>query len=607
MQGAIINGYQLKQLLGRGGMAEVWYAENGIGKPAAVKILNENLSHNQQIVERFHNEALVMVKLDHPNIRQVYDYGYLDNRHCIIMEYLEGNDLEALMKHGRRFTDEELKIWWNQIADALNYTHSMGVVHRDIKPSNLFLDNKGNIKLLDFGIAKLKESMSMTRTGAMMGTLMYMSPEQVMDSKNIDYHTDIYSLAVTFVHLLSGKAPYDSDTSGDYAVRKGIVEQELDLSNVPAEWRGFLRPYLSKEPSQRPPLRSFEMVKDNPAPQPIVDQRTTVNKAYSGESSGTPMAAGTNQPSSSTPDAAPEHKSQAGLWIGLGIGGAVLLLLLVLLLRPKSEPYVPPVQPSQPTVQTQPSTPTTTTTNQTTAAANTAKAEVPQGAAHGVFSVGNSKKVYFAKGNLQYQASTGTWRFADNQWEIMGSSNASVSTTYSGWIDLFCWGTGNNPTNYSENKSDYSGFYDWGTYGMGNGWRTPSSDEWNYLFNNRAYAGEKYGKAIVAGVAGVVVLPDDWTMPSGLYFKSNSPYYSANSYDVSSWRKMEEAGAIFLPTAGRRDGRTLNKQGTDGDYWSSTKHSDGRAYNVDFDNGSLTPKDNSPNTHAFAVRLVKDR
>ena len=172
MQGAIINGYQLKQLLGRGGMAEVWYAENEIGKPAAVKILNENLTNNPQIVERFHNEALVMVKLDHPNIRQVYSYGYLGNRHCIVMEYLEGNDLEALMQSGRRFTDEELQLWWNQIADTLNYTHSMEVVHRDIKPSNLFLDKRGNIKLLDFGIAKLKESMSMTRTGAMMGTLM---------------------------------------------------------------------------------------------------------------------------------------------------------------------------------------------------------------------------------------------------------------------------------------------------------------------------------------------------------------------------------------------------------------------------------------------------
>ena len=248
MQGAIINGYQLKQLLGRGGMAEVWYAENEIGKPAAVKILNENLTNNPQIVERFHNEALVMVKLDHPNIRQVYSYGYLGNRHCIVMEYLEGNDLEALMQSGRRFTDEELQLWWNQIADTLNYTHSMGVVHRDIKPSNLFLDKRGNIKLLDFGIAKLKESMSMTRTGAMMGTLMYMSPEQVMDSKNIDYRTDIYSLAVTFVHLLSGKAPYDSDTSGDYMVRKGIVEQDFDLSEIPVQWRGFLRPYLAKDP-----------------------------------------------------------------------------------------------------------------------------------------------------------------------------------------------------------------------------------------------------------------------------------------------------------------------------------------------------------------------
>lgn len=164
MQGQIINGFELKRPLGQGGMAEVWYAENEIGKPAAVKILNESLSHNQQIVERFHNEALVMVKLDHPNIRQVYGYGYLGNRHCIVMEYLEGDDLEELMKSGRRFTDEELRRWWDQTVDALNYTHGMDIVHRDIKPSNLFLDKRGNIKLLDFGIAKVRETMSMTRT-----------------------------------------------------------------------------------------------------------------------------------------------------------------------------------------------------------------------------------------------------------------------------------------------------------------------------------------------------------------------------------------------------------------------------------------------------------
>ena len=175
----------------------MWYAENEIGKPAAVKILNENLSRKTQIVERFHNEALVMVKLNHPNIRQVYGYGYLGDRHCIIMEYLNGDDLEAMLKAGRRFTDEEVCRWWNQTVDALNYTHAMGIVHRDIKPSNIFLDNMGNIKLLDFGIAKVKESMSMTRTGMMMGTLMYMSPEQVKDPKRVDAKSDICNCTFT--------------------------------------------------------------------------------------------------------------------------------------------------------------------------------------------------------------------------------------------------------------------------------------------------------------------------------------------------------------------------------------------------------------------------
>ena len=284
MQGKTINGFVLKQFLGAGGMAEVWYAENGIGKPAAVKILNENLSHNEQVVERFHNEALVMVKLNHPNIRQVYDYGYLDHRHCIIMEYLEGDDLEALMKAGRRFTDEELCRWWNQTVDALNYTHAMGIVHRDIKPSNLFLDNKGNIKLLDFGIAKLRESISMTRTGTMMGTLLYMSPEQVQDSKYLDYHSDIYSLAVTFVHLLTGKAPYDITTTNDYAIRKGIVEEPFNLSAIPAEWRGFLQPYLEKDPNKRPALRHFEadkgvsFSKKEESTSEVHDEKVTINQ-----------------------------------------------------------------------------------------------------------------------------------------------------------------------------------------------------------------------------------------------------------------------------------------------------------------------------------------
>ena len=311
MQGQIINGFELKKLLGKGGMAEVWYAENEIGKPAAIKILNENLSHNQQIVERFHNEALVMVKLNHPNIRQVYGYGYLGERHCIIMEYLEGEDLEALMKEGRRFTDEELQRWWNQTVDALNYTHAMGIVHRDIKPSNIFLDEMGNIKLLDFGIAKMMENASLTQTGMVMGTPMYMSPEQVNDIKHVDYHTDLYSLAVSFVHMLTSKKPYDDTNCSVFEIQMSIVTKPLDLSEVPEAWRDFLTPYLAKAAAQRPQLKHFESVPVVEEPTPIVEKNEPTVVEQVKPSTMAKTEESTLVKEVSKPDAEPEAKPEA--------------------------------------------------------------------------------------------------------------------------------------------------------------------------------------------------------------------------------------------------------------------------------------------------------
>ena len=344
MQGEIINGFELKRLLGEGGMAEVWYAENEIGKPAAIKILNENLTRNAQIVERFHNEAIVMVKLKHPNIRQVYGYGYLGNRHCIIMEYLEGDDLSDMMKAGRRFTDAELRQWWNQIVNALDYTHKQGIVHRDIKPSNLFLDEDGTIKLLDFGIAKMMENSSLTQTGSMMGTLMYMSPEQVKDSKSIDYHTDIYSLAVTFVHLLTGKKPYDTDTTSDFQIRERIVYTPFDVSVLPEDWRGFLAPYLEKEPQNRPELRKFEPTPQlKPAAEPQHGETTTVSTAPTPSKADAPQKVKTQAAATHNTPAqqdAPKRKSKAGLFIGLGVGLAVVVaavVALVLLMKPNPD------------------------------------------------------------------------------------------------------------------------------------------------------------------------------------------------------------------------------------------------------------------------------
>ena len=319
-------------------MAEVWYAENEIGKPAAVKILNENLSRNTQIVERFHNEALVMVKLDHPNIRQVYGYGYIGNRHCIIMEYLDGDDLEALLKSGRHFTDEEVRRWWNQTVDALNYTHAMDIVHRDIKPSNLFLDKKGNIKLLDFGIAKVKESMSMTRTGMTMGTLMYMSPEQVKDPKRVGVKSDVYSLAVSFVHLLTGKPIYDNETSSEYDIQVSIVTQPVDLSSLPAAWQGFLAPYLEKDPDKRPALRHFEeTAHTSPIVTPTVVQPETTPSPEPSRVATSSSEVPHNGTVSLSPEPQDKPKSKAGLWIGIGAAAVAVVVLLVMLLKPKGE------------------------------------------------------------------------------------------------------------------------------------------------------------------------------------------------------------------------------------------------------------------------------
>ena len=325
MQGKTINGFELKKLLGTGGMAEVWYAENEIGMKAAVKILSEELSHNAQMRDRFLNEAKVMVKLDHPNIRKVHGYGSIDGRPAIIMEYLDGSDLKARMKRGQHFTDEELRKWWNQVVDALNYTHALHIVHRDIKPSNIFIDQKGDAKLLDFGIAKVADTTSGTLTGSTLGTRIYMSPEQVKDPKRVGTASDVYSLAVTFVHLLTGKAPYDSTTSSDYDIQVSIVTKPVDMSKVPEEWRGFLTPYLNKEADKRPALRHFELVNPEEKAAKHTDDDTTLAEDEK-QSEVKPV----QKPKKK------ESKKKKSLLIALGI--VAVVALFVLLLKPKQEP-----------------------------------------------------------------------------------------------------------------------------------------------------------------------------------------------------------------------------------------------------------------------------
>ena len=615
MEGRTINGFELKRLLGIGGMAEVWYAENSIHKAAAVKILNVDLAHNELIVERFRNEAEIMVKLNHPNIRQVYGYDSIDSRPSIIMEYLDGADLKERMSHGQHFSNDELKKWWNQLVDALNYTHSQGIVHRDIKPGNIFVDNQGNIKLLDFGIAKVRESISSTQTGQKLGTLMYMSPEQVRDSKHIDYRTDIYSLAVTFVHLLTGKKPYDSNTTSDFEISEKIVYSPLDLSEVPLEWRPLLASYLGKDPQQRAELQPFGVTttrnvdieeddatllgEENQLPSKSVVDQPQTGKASAKENQAKTLP---------VTDITAKPKSKRGLWIGIGAAVAVVAAVLITLLLLKKEE---PTRYERTWNDDDKETYSTRSYEEEPVyedanVVEAAESMAPNGAIDGLFSVSPNTQVYFSQGNLQYQASTGTWRFAGDQWETLGYSNVSVSDYYSGYIDLFGWGTGGDPTKSSTNDADYSNFYDWGNL-YGGDWRTLTINEWDYLFNSRNGASSKYAAATVCNVKGIIILPDNFITPSGCNSLTiGYADYSMNNYSYNEWDQMQAAGAVFLPTAGRRTGLQIYNYGNDGDYWSSTAYNNTKAYNVDFTNGKLLAKDSSPRKHGFAVRLVKE-
>ncbi len=226
------------------------------------------------------------------------------------------------------------------------------------------------------------------------------------------------------------------------------------------------------------------------------------------------------------------------------------------------------------------------------------------------FSISATQKVIFAPGNLQYQASTNTWRFADNQYDYIGDANSNISSSYTGWIDLFGWGTGNNPTNTSTSYSDYSTFTDWGKNAIGiypaDFWRTLTKDEWVYVFQTRTNASSLYGFATVNGTIGLILLPDSWTLPSGLTFNAGTAAFTNNVYSTKQWSQMESAGAVFLPAAGRRDGTSVDYVQSGGYYWSSTVIGTYRAYYLYFYDSRLRPQDDYDRYYGLSVRLVQD-
>ena len=237
----------------------------------------------------------------------------------------------------------------------------------------------------------------------------------------------------------------------------------------------------------------------------------------------------------------------------------------------------------------------------------------------GVFSVGEGKTVTFSPGNLQYHPANDEWRFAESQLDYIGDANSNCSLTYNGWLDLFGWSTRRNKFGVST-STDFSDYYvpfvDWGRNKIGNDvpntWRTLSSTEWDYLLNTRANASSLIGIACVNNVNGLILLPDNWTCPSDVTFKSGFhssygvDYYAAyQTFTAGQWSKLESAGAVFLPASGNRYGSNISLVRYSGRYWSASAARDKFVYSPGFDSDAVIMFSNFC-CYGQSVRLVKD-
>jgi serine/threonine protein kinase len=211
---SMVGEYRLIDFLGEGGMGEVYRGVHAkLGRVAAVKVLNPAARREQGFVERFFNEARIQESLHHPNIAAVYDFTEVQGQPCIIMEYVDGDTLcDRVRPYGPLPTEEALRIF-SALVDAIAYVHSHGVIHRDIKSNNVKIGTQGQVKLLDFGIAKGGASPALTQTGNVIGTIEYLSPEQ-LSTGHADERSDIWALGVLLYEMSTGRVPFQATTIG---------------------------------------------------------------------------------------------------------------------------------------------------------------------------------------------------------------------------------------------------------------------------------------------------------------------------------------------------------------------------------------------------------
>lgn len=253
--GENVGPYLLIEQQGQGGMATVYRAYHAaLDRYVALKVLHPAFTEDPNFLERFQREALVVAKLDHPNIVPIFDYSQHEGRPYLVMKYIEGVTLKSKLQKFRP-TYREMQPIVEAVGAALSYAHELGIVHRDVKPSNVLISKEGKIYLTDFGLARMAQISTTTLTSdQMIGTPQYISPEQATSSPNLDYRTDIYSFGVLIYEMVVGQVPFNADTP--YAIIHDHIYTPLPLPstlnpNCPEAIERVLLKALAKDASSR--------------------------------------------------------------------------------------------------------------------------------------------------------------------------------------------------------------------------------------------------------------------------------------------------------------------------------------------------------------------
>src|SRR5271156_4592126 len=247
--------YELTHMVARGGMAQVYRARDRLlDRPVALKVLFPELSVDRAFVERFRREAQAAANLSHPNIVPVFDWGEDGGTYFIVMEFIDGRPLSAILRTAGPLHPDRAAEITGDVALALDYAHDHGVIHRDVKPGNVLITDEGQVKVTDFGIARaLNTDESLTQTGAVMGTATYFSPEQA-EGIGVDARSDIYSLGVVLFEMVTGRPPFLGDTPVAVASKHvrdhPPAPRELNPA-IPPTFEAIILKAMAKDPAHR--------------------------------------------------------------------------------------------------------------------------------------------------------------------------------------------------------------------------------------------------------------------------------------------------------------------------------------------------------------------